>query len=137
LDIDDDVRAEHALNGHAFLRADEQFGTVQMRTKFHDVRLDLANLGQAEHLKTALLVRIGRRNDLQSGPDVQMIRVAENDLRAAFDQLARIHRLDAGLRADGHVNRCIHDAVRGGQFSSRALVLESVLSTSNIRQRIH
>ena len=32
-------------------------------------------------------------------------------------QFARVERLDAGLRADGHEHRRIHDAVRGGQSS--------------------
>jgi len=35
-------------------------------------------------------------------------------------------------RADGHEDRRIHDAMRGGEPASRALVCESVLSSSNI-----
>jgi hypothetical protein len=60
-------------------------------------------------------------DDVEAGTDVQVIGVAEDDLRATFDKLARIHRLDTGLRADGHIDRRVHDAVRGGQFAETRL----------------
>ena len=63
----------------------------------------------------------GGADDVQAGPDVQMIGVAENDLRAAFQQFTRVHRLHAGLGADRHVHGRFHHAVRGGQPSQARL----------------
>ena len=124
-----DVGAKHALDFHGFFRADKQKRTIQVRTKFHAVFLHLANFCEAENLKAPavgenrqlpiheLVQSAGSRDDFQAGPDVQVISVAEDDLRAALQKFARVHRLDAGLRADGHINRRVHDAVRGGQFA--------------------
>ena len=55
------------------------------------------------------------------GAEVEMISVAEDDLRAHLVEFARVERLDAGLRADGHEHRRLDDAVRGGQFSEARL----------------
>ena len=63
------------------------------------------------------------RDDFQAGPDVQVVGVAENDLRAALHQFARVHGLDAGLRANGHIDGRVHDAVRGGQSAQPRLGL--------------
>src|SRR2546421_3963993 len=49
------------------------------------------------------------------------IGVAENDLRAGLEQFTRVERLDAGLRADGHEDGRIHDAVRGRDRKSTRL----------------
>ena len=59
----------------------------------------------------------GGADDVEAGPDVEVISVAEDDLRAHLQQFARVERLDAGLGADRHEHGRIHDAVRGGQFS--------------------
>jgi hypothetical protein len=45
-----------------------------------------------------------------------MIRVAEDDLSAHFQQFARVECFDAGLRPDGHEYRGFHDPVGGVQF---------------------
>ena len=55
-----------------------------------------------------------RADDVEAGADIEVIGVAEDDLRAHLAQLARVNRLDAALRADGHVHRRVHDAVRRG-----------------------
>jgi hypothetical protein len=43
-----------------------------------------------------------------------MICIAENDLRAHLVKFARVERLDAGLRADGHEHGRFDDAARSG-----------------------
>ena len=48
-----DVRAEHALDFHRFLRPEKQQRAVQVRAELDAVRLDLANLRQAEDLEAA------------------------------------------------------------------------------------
>ena len=48
-------------------------------------------------------------------------RVAENDLRAHFFQFVGRHRLDGAVRADGHEDRRLHDAVVEGQFAAAGL----------------
>jgi hypothetical protein len=50
------------------------------------------------------------------GPQEQMIRVAEDDLRVeVVQQVPREHALDCGLRAHGHEHGRLHVAVRGVQ----------------------
>src|ERR1035437_1012100 len=98
-----------------------------MRTKFDAVFLHLANFCEAENLKTAAVsenrqipihefVQSARgADDVESGTQVEMISVAENDLRAHLVEFTRVERLDAGLRADGHEHGRLDDAVRSGQ----------------------
>ncbi len=124
-----DVRAERALDFHRLLRAEEQQRAVKVRTEFDAVRLDFPDFGEAENLEAAavgenrlfpiheLVQAAGGADDFESGPDIEVVGVAEDDLRAHLQQFARVERLDAGLRADGHEHRRVHDAVRGGQFS--------------------
>ena len=122
-----DVRAEHALDFHGFLRPEKQQRAVQVRTELDAVLLDLADFREAENLEAAavgqnrpvpiheLVQPAGGADDVEAGPDVQVIGVAENDLRAHLAEFARVERLDAALRADGHEHRRLDDAVRGGQ----------------------
>ena len=44
-----------------------------------------------------------------------MVGVAEDDLCAHLVQLARVNRLHAALRADGHIDRRINHSMRRGQ----------------------
>ena len=122
-----DVRAKLALDIHGFLRPQKEQRTVQVRPKLHAVRLDLANVGQAEDLEPAavrqdrlrpidkLVQPAGGADDVQPGPNVQVISVAENDLRAHLAQFTRVERLDAALRAHRHEHGRIDNAVRSGQ----------------------
>ena len=89
--------------------------------------VDLANGGQAEDLKAAAVGQdrprpidkpvqpAGGADDVQARAEVEVITVAEDDLGAHLAQFARVHRLDAALRADGHEDGRIHHAVGGGQ----------------------
>src|SRR5204863_5886833 len=93
-----------------------------MRAKLDAVRFDFANFGEAEDLEAAAVSEDGAGaidelmqtarglDDLQAGPDEQMVGVAQNDLGAHLAQLAWIKRFDAALRADRHKDRRIDDA---------------------------
>ena len=100
-----------------------------MRTKFDAVFFYFANFGEAENLEAAavgenrlvpiheLVQAAGGADDVEAGPQVKVVGVAQEDLRAHLAQLARIKRLDAGLRADGHEHGRLNDAARRGQSS--------------------
>ena len=115
-----------------------------MRAKFDAMLLHFANFGEAENLKAAavgedrlfpvhkLVQSVSGADYVKAGAQIQMVCVAENDLRVHLVQFARVERLDAGLRADGHEHRRLDDAVRVVNFPRRALVCESVLRSSNI-----
>ena len=61
------------------------------------------------------LVQAARRaNDFQTGPDREMVGIAENDLRLHLAQFSWVERLDAPLRADGHEDRSINDTMSRG-----------------------
>ena len=108
---------------------------VNVRTEFDAVRLDFPDFGEAENLEAAavgedrpfpiheFVQAAGGADDVESGPEVEMVSVAEDDLRAHLQQFARVEGLDAGLRADGHEHRRFDDAVRGGQFPEARLGL--------------
>jgi len=104
-----------------------------VRAELDAVRLDFADFGQAENLEAAAIGQdrfvpvhepmqtAGGGDDFESGPDVQMVRVAEDDLGATLDEFARVHGLDGGLGAHGHVNRRFHGAARRGQATQPRL----------------
>ena len=54
-----DVRAQHALDVHRFLRPEEQQRTIEMRAKLDTVCLDFANLRQTENLEAATVGQDG------------------------------------------------------------------------------
>ena len=54
-------------------------------------------------------------DDFHAGADVQVISVAEDDLRAHLAQFTRVNGFDAALRADRHEHRRINDAVGRGE----------------------
>jgi hypothetical protein len=54
-------------------------------------------------------------DDLQPGPDAEMVHVSENDLCAALEQFPGVHRLYTGLRTHGHEHRRLDNAMRCGQ----------------------
>lgn len=98
-----------------------------MRSKLNTMSLDLPNLRQTEHLESAAIRQDGflpidefvqapgGTDDVHSGPDVQMIRIAQDDLRPHLVQFAGINSLYAALGAHGHINRRIDDPMRGCQ----------------------
>src|SRR5579863_6485756 len=93
------------------------------------MRLDLANLREAEDLEAAAVGKngmwpvdeamqpAGGVDDVEAGTDVEMIRVAEDDLCPHFAQFARVEGLDTALRADRHEDRSVNHAARGRETS--------------------
>src|SRR5208337_1789107 len=92
------VRAEDALDFHRFLRAEEERRAVEVRSELYAVRFDLPDFGEAENLEAAAVSEDGQfpvhepvqaaggAEDVQAGPDVEMIGVAKDDLRAHLDE---------------------------------------------------
>ena len=56
-----------------------------------------------------------RADDLKPRPDVKVVGIAEDDLRAHLEQFTGIQRLDAALRAHRHERGRIDNATSGGQ----------------------
>ena len=59
-----------------------------------------------------------RADALRARPQIEMIGIGEDDLRAEIVEVAMRDRLDGALRADGHECRRIHRAVRGRQHAA-------------------
>ena len=88
-----------------------------MRLKFDAVLMNLAQFSQTKNLKAAAvrqnrpvpirkLVQAARLlHQRLAGSEIQMIRVAKNNLRADFFQLQRTQRLHRALRAHRHEHR--------------------------------
>src|SRR5581483_9589644 len=96
------IRAQHALNFHGLLRTKEKQRAVQMRAELHPVWLDFGNLREAEHLESATIGKYRvlpvdesvqpprRADDIKPGADTEVIRIAQDDLRAHLDEFARV-----------------------------------------------
>lgn len=92
--------------------------------------LHLANAGKTVDLETAAVGKdrlgpvhetvqaAGLFHDIHARTDVQMIGVAQNDLRAHLRELAVVERLDTGLGADGHEDRRFHHTTRRRQATA-------------------
>ena len=52
-------------------------------------------------------------DEILAGPQMEVVRVAEDDLRADRVELVRVDGLHRGLRPDGHEDRRADVAVRG------------------------
>ncbi len=88
----DDVRIQIPLDLHRTLRTDERGSAVEVVLKMHPLFGNLPQLGQREHLKTPAVseyrplpshefVQSALPGDqLLSGPDMEVIGIAENDL---------------------------------------------------------
>lgn len=102
-----------------------------MGTEFHAMGLDFADFGEAEDLETAAVREDGQGpvhesmetagglDDLHARADGEVVGVAEENLRAHFEQFAGVQSLDTGLGADRHEDRGVDDAT-GGRESSQA-----------------
>ena len=122
-----DVRPDHALHGHRFLRTEEELVPVEMRVEAAAVFRELAHLRERKDLEAAgigenrpvpshELVKPARGGDyVGTWPQQKVVGVAENDLRLQLLQVARLKRLDRSESPHVHEDRCLHRAVRGGQ----------------------
>src|SRR5438105_2510508 len=98
-----------------------------MGSELHPMSLDFANSRQAENLESATVGQDGSRpidegvqaagstDNVHAGANVEMIGVTQNYLCAHFAQFARVERLDTALRAHGHEDGRIHNAMSCGQ----------------------
>src|SRR5262245_27538509 len=123
------VGPEPRLNLHRILRRQHVQGTIQMRAKLCALFVDLPSSGEAEYLIPAavgedrmwpadeLMQPTSAGDQLVARPQIQVIGVAEDDLRAGLLEIAVERRLDASLRADRHERGCLHDAVRRAQLA--------------------
>ena len=92
----DDIRIQCPLDEHGFHRTEEKTASVDVRSKFHPVRSDFAQIRQTENLKSAGIGQYrlvignefvqtpGKIDDLQPRPQKKVVGVAQNDLRTQF-----------------------------------------------------
>ena len=117
------VRSKRLLDVHGRLRADEMLGSVNVALEGHSFLLDGANARQRKHLESAAVcknrlmpihevVQPARFSDqLLARAQVQVIRVAEQNLRADLFHFPGRHGLHRGRRAHRHINRRLNIAV--------------------------
>jgi len=96
----------------------------------HPLLLDLAAVGQAEHLVAAAVGQHGSRpadelveaasprNQLVAGSQIQVIGIAEDDLGPDIFEMLSREGLDHALRADGHEGRGLNDTASGGDVAA-------------------
>ena len=78
--------------------------------------LEAARIGQDRAVPAGEGVQPAELGDhVVAGPEVQVVGVAEDDLRADRAQLVRVEALDRPLRADRHERGRPHFAVRGAK----------------------
>jgi hypothetical protein len=106
-----------------------------VRAELDAVLGHLSHLREAEHLVAAAVgenrvrppdeaVQPARARDhIVARTQVQVVRVAENDLRAGVLEIAMRDRLDGAARAHGHEHRRLDDAVRRVQDAAARLPL--------------
>ena len=97
-----DVRAERGLHGHRELRREARHRAVVDRAERDAVGVDAARVGSEKTWKPPESVRIGASQPMNRcrppssaissspGPEVQVVGVAEHDLRAELLELARV-----------------------------------------------
>lgn len=136
-----DIAAEFFLNLNYVFGPEEMLGAVDVRGEHHAVVVEFAQLRETEDLITAAVGEhwplptdkpvqpAGFVDDFGAGPQIQMIGVAEDDLRAVLEELAVLDGFDVAQRADRHKYRRFNDAVigfqqtRAGARSGRTFIL--------------
>ena len=123
--VDDhrDVAAEVLLDRHDLARPEKQFRPVEVRLKRHAVVPDIAQLRERENLEPAAVgqdrsvpahktVQPTKVADqLAARPQVEMIGVAQDDLRTDLVQVCGRQRLHCALGADRHEDRRLDRAM--------------------------
>ena len=119
-----DVAAERLLDLHGRLRAEEMGRTVDMGLKSRPLFRDPPQGAEAEDLESAAVGQNGAGpvhepvqpsqigDQAVSRPQIEMVRVAEDDVRPEVADLLRRQPLHGALRADRHEGRRSHIAVR-------------------------
>jgi len=120
-----DVAAQDALHLHRLLGAEEELVAVQVRAEAAALFGQLAHLREGKHLEAARVGEegavpsheavkpAGRRDDGRARSQQEVVGVAEDDLRAGLQKVARLQRLDGAERADIHENGGLNRAVGG------------------------
>ena len=143
-----DGRAQICLNLHTLLRPHKDAVPVQMGGEGHALLGDLAQLCQTEHLKSAAVgqdrpVPAGKlvqaahiRYQLVAGTQMQMVGVAQHDLRADILQILRRQAaLDGTSGGNVLEGRGLNRAVHGFELAPPGAVL--LLEQGVSRQRRH
>src|ERR1035437_7740468 len=114
VELHDDVGAKADLGGDGALRTEEMRGAVEVRAERHAVFRDLAQIAEAEHLKAAgvsedgmvprheLLHPAELTNHLDTGPQIKMVGVVQQDLDAELFQRVLGYALDCRQRSHRH-----------------------------------
>src|SRR5437899_1482354 len=122
-----DVGAERPLDLDDRLRRQKARGPVERRAELDAVVAALAELGQAEDLEDAgvgedravpaheAVQAAEVAHDVRTRAEQQVVGVTEDDLRAGGLEVFGRERLDRRLGANGHEDRRVHHAVRGGE----------------------
>ena len=125
----DDVGAELLLDAHRERGREHVARAVVHRAELDALVAHHARALEAEHLEPAgvgedrpvpahePVQAAVRGDDVRARAEVQVVGVAEDDLRAELPQLARLHRLDGRLGADRHEAGRLDHAVRRHQTS--------------------
>ena len=121
---------------HTLFGAHEDAVAVQMGSEGHALLGDLAQLGEAEHLKSAAVGQDGAvpagklvqtahvGHQLVAGAQVQMVSVAEHDLCAdVLEILRRQAALDGTRRGNILERGSLHRAVHGLELAPPGVVL--------------
>ena len=119
-----DVRAELRLDVGRLFRRQQMRRAVEMRAETHALFVDRAARGKAEHLVAAAVGEdrpspadeavqaAAPRDEVVARPQVQVVGIAEQDLRADRFEIAVGDTLHRALRADRHERGRLDLAVR-------------------------
>ena len=125
-----DVAANAALDVHYLLGREQVLAAIDVAAEGHSLVGQLAVLGQREDLETAavgedgavptveLVKATGTLNDVHARAQVQVIGIAQNDLRLdVLAQLGHVNRLNSTHRSHRHENRGLNLTVVGSNES--------------------
>ena len=134
----DDVGAQPDLRFHRALRAEEMRRAVEVRAERHTFLVDFAQFVEAEDLKSA---RVGQdrppprhesmqpahpSHGLNPWPQVEVIRIAENDVRAQLFERVLRHAFDRRHRSHRHEHRCLDLGVRSEQAPEASFAADGI-----------
>ncbi len=124
------VGAEGDLHVHGMLGREEMAGAVKVRTELHTVFRDFSQVVQAEYLEASGVGEDGAgpahetvqaaeaADELVAGAEIEMIGVAEDDLRVKLFKEVLRDGLDRCGCSDGHEDGSFDRSVREGQGGS-------------------
>jgi hypothetical protein len=132
----DDVGSDDPLDVHHVFGREQVFGPVDMGIENDAVFVELAPFGEGIDLVSAAIGEYGALpavkfmqpagpgEDIEAGAEVQMVRVAQDDLR--FDvilYLAHVYRFNCSGSTYRHKGRRFYQTVRGGYGSPSGTTL--------------